>query len=174
MGGGIYYNKQKRKLNSFTIFCNNNVSKRLEKGLFPDIVECVSFSTCQDVSLLYQPSHPIGKRSASAPPLWECSTWRMSGAEIHKVLLYQQLGRNAHVFVSGKVRNGNKCKNMLFWQLIFNTEMESTRQLCFVFFLGGGLLLIFCFLVFARKKLTHFPPTPHPLSQAEISLRSYF
>lgn len=67
----------------------------------------------------------------------------MSGAEIHKVLLYQQLGRNAHVFVSGKVRNGNKCKNMLFWQVIFNTETESTRQLCFAFFFGGGVAVDF-------------------------------
>lgn len=63
---------------------------------------------------------------------------------------------------------------MLFWQvIIFNTKTESTRQLCFAFF--GGLWLIFfsCFLVFARKKLVHFPPTSHPLSQAEISVHNH-
>lgn len=61
---------------------------------------------------------------------------------------------------------------MLFWQvIIFNTKTESTRQLCFAFFRGLWLIFFSCFLVFARKKLVYFPPTPHPLSQAKISVQ---
>lgn len=63
---------------------------------------------------------------------------------------------------------------MLFWQvIIFNTKTESTGQLCFAFFRGLWLIFFSCFLVFARKKLVHFPPTSHPLYQAEISVHDH-
>lgn len=61
-----------------------------------------------------------------------------------------------------------------FWHVItFNMKMESTRQLCFAFLGGSGLIFFSCFLVFVRKKLVHFPPTPHPLPHAEISVQDH-
>lgn len=52
---------------------------------------------------------------------------------------------------------------MLFWKvIIFNTKTESTRQLCFAFFLGLWLIFFSCFLVFARKKLVYSHPLPAP------------
>lgn len=49
------------------------------------------------------------------------------------------------MFVSETVRNGNKCKNMLFWQvIIFNTKTESISSFVLPFL---GLVVDFLFLL---------------------------
>lgn len=62
---------------------------------------------------------------------------------------------------------------MLFWQvIIFNMKTESTRQLCFPCF-SEVVVDFLASWFFARKKLVCFPPIPHPLSQAKISVQEH-
>lgn len=146
----------------------------LGKGLFRYVAWVCCFGTCSDIYVLCQPFHPLDNSKLGLRPVGMINTENSGNWDSYKVYLPQQWGRNAHVFVSETVRNGNKCKNMLFWQvIIFNTKTESTRQLCFAFSWACGWFsfLASWFLLERNLFISHPLYTPH--SQAEISVQDY-
>lgn len=135
------------------------------EGLVPLCRLSVLLQHLSDIYLLCQSLQPSEDSKLGPAPVGMIGTENSGNWESHKVYLYQQLGRNAHVSVSGTVRNGNKCKNMLFWQvIIFNTKTESTSQLCFAFFRDCGWFsfLASWFLLKRNLFISHPLHTPSP------------